>query len=59
MQRVSVRTLVLMVELLIAIVALQCLPAAKPVKAGAVWLAGSSTHGTPALSEANDCTVKI
>ena len=38
--RVSLRTLILMLELLVAVVALQYLAAVKPVQAGAVWLAG-------------------
>ncbi len=57
MQRVSIRTLALMVELLLAVVAVQCLPAAKPVKAGAVWLAGNSTGDVSTPSEVNDCPV--
>ena len=40
MQRVSVRTLVLMLELLLAVVAWQYLTVAKPAKADAIWLAG-------------------
>jgi hypothetical protein len=43
MQRVSIRTLALMVELLIAIAAQQYLAAPRMVKADAVWLAGSCT----------------
>ena len=39
MSRVSMRTLVLMLELLVAVVALQYLAMAKPVKADAVWVA--------------------
>jgi hypothetical protein len=58
MQRVSIRTLALMVELLLAVVALQCLPPAKPARASAVWLAGNGTGNTPAPSEVNDCTVE-
>lgn len=40
MQRVSVRTLILMLELLTAILALQYIVAVKPAQAGAVWLEG-------------------
>jgi len=43
MQRVSIRTLALMVELLIAIAAQQYLAAPRVVKADAVWLAGNGT----------------
>ena len=39
MQRVSIRTLVLMVELLAAVVGFQYVMAARPVKADAIWLA--------------------
>jgi hypothetical protein len=43
MQRVSIRTLALMVELLIAVAAYQYLATLRPAKAGAVWLAGNCT----------------
>lgn len=59
MQRVSIRTLALMVELLIAVVALQYRAPARPVRAGAVWLAGNGAGAMPAPSEANDCTIEI
>ena len=39
MPRVSLRTLILMLELLVAVVALQYLTVAKPTKANAIWLA--------------------
>ena len=39
MQRVSFRTLVLLLELLIAVVAMQYVTMVTPVQAGAVWLA--------------------
>ena len=39
MPRVSVRTLILMVELLVAVVAWQYLTAAQPANANALWLA--------------------
>lgn len=58
MQRVTIRTLALMVELLLGVVALQCLPQAKPPRADAVWLAGNSTADMPAPSEVNDCTIE-
>lgn len=38
-QRVSIRTLVLMLELLVAVVALQYVTLVKPARADAVWLA--------------------
>jgi len=41
MQRVSIRTLALMVELLIAVAAHQYLTTFRPVKADAIWLAGN------------------
>lgn len=37
--RVSLRTLILMLELLVAVVALQYLTVAKPAKANVIWLA--------------------
>jgi len=58
MQKVTIRTLALMVELLLGVVALQCLPQTRPPRAGAVWLAGNSTADTPAPSEVNDCTIE-
>ena len=39
MQRVSIRTLVLLLELLISVVAVQYVTMATPVQADAVWLA--------------------
>ncbi len=39
MQRVSIRTLVLLLELLIAVVAMQYVTMITPVRAGAVWVA--------------------
>jgi hypothetical protein len=47
-QRVSLRTLVLMLELLAAVVGLQIAAAARPAKAGAVWLAGDCRVAAPA-----------
>lgn len=50
MPRVSLRTLVLTLELLVAVVALQYVAAMKPAQAGAVWLAEDSpaTMSAPA-----------
>jgi len=48
-----------MVELLIAVVALQYRAPARPVRAGAVWLAGNGASAMPVPSEANDCTIEI
>ena len=39
MPRVSLRTLILMVELLVAVLALQYLTTAKPAQANVLWLA--------------------
>jgi hypothetical protein len=39
MSRVSLRTLILMLELLVAVVALQYLTMAKPVQADTLWVA--------------------
>jgi len=58
MKRVSVRTLALMVELLLAVVAIQCLSSVRPVKASARWLAGNGPIHTSSPSEANDCAVE-
>ena len=50
MPRVSLRTLILTLELLVAVVALQYVAATKPAQAGAVWLAddGPATMSAPA-----------
>jgi hypothetical protein len=47
---VTLRTLVLMVELLLAVLALQYLATIRPAKAGAVWLANDrpATMSAPA-----------
>jgi hypothetical protein len=50
MQRVSIRTLVLLLELLIAVVAMQYVTMVTPVQAGAVWLA--TDYGAPASAPA-------
>jgi len=57
MERVSVRTLSLMVVLLLAVVAIQCVAPAKPVRASAVWLAGNGPQNTSGPCEANDCSI--
>jgi hypothetical protein len=49
--RVSVRTLVLMLELLAAVVGFQCVTAARPAKADAVWLAGDALVVAPSPAE--------
>lgn len=52
MKRVSVRTLALMLNLLLAVVSYQYLAVVRqPVKAGAIWLAGNG-----AVVEPNQCT---
>ncbi|HNS22088.1 MAG TPA: hypothetical protein PKH24_16410 [Sedimentisphaerales bacterium] len=58
MKRVSIRTLALMVELLLAVVAIQCLSSVRPVKASAVWLAGNGPIPMSSPSEANDCALE-
>jgi hypothetical protein len=53
MSRVSMRTLVLMLELLVAVVAFQYLAAVRPAKADAIWLAGDCiTLAQPAVEPA-------
>ena len=49
-QRVSIRTLVLMLELLAAVVGFQY-TAARPAKADAVWLAGDCRTVPPSAVE--------
>jgi hypothetical protein len=51
MQRVSIRTLVLMLELLVAVVALQYMVMVRPARAGAIWLARDSTPAVQTPSE--------
>lgn len=48
MPRVSIRTLALMVELLIAVIAVQFLTMPRPASADAVWLAGDCLALPPA-----------
>jgi hypothetical protein len=43
MQRTSLRTLVLLMELFVAVVSLQYLAGIRPGKASAIWLAGNCT----------------
>jgi hypothetical protein len=51
MQRVSMRTLVLLLELLAAVVAFQYLAAVRTAKADAVWLAGDCSAGPSSTAE--------
>ena len=53
--RVSLRTLILTLELLAAVVALQYLAATRPAQAGAVWLANDrpATMSAPAEARAD------
>ncbi len=53
--RVSLRTLILMLELLVAVIALQYLTALRPTKPGAVWLADDrpATMSAPAEASAD------
>ncbi len=57
MQRTTVRTLVLLLELFAAVVSLQYLAAMKPARAGAVWLAGNCTASPPAATQPADDAV--
>ncbi len=50
---VSLRTLLLMLELLIAVIALQYLTAVKTVQAGAVWLADARPAAVSPTAEAS------
>jgi hypothetical protein len=57
MQRVSLRTLALLLELLVAVAAFQYL-AAQPVKADAVWLGGDCVIVTsPAAGQTGTAAV--
>ena len=59
MKRVSVRTLALMLNLLLAVVSYQYLAVVRqPVEAGAVWLAGSRTVIEPNQCAGNHCQVR-
>ena len=55
MQRVSGRTLVLLLELLAAVVAFQYLAAARTAKADAVWLAGDGAPVAQIPCEQTHC----
>jgi hypothetical protein len=57
MQRLSTRTLILMLELLVAVVSLQYIVAIRSARAGAVWLADDCHTTLPTPAEVNDCTV--
>jgi len=50
MPRVSLRTLILMLELLVAVLAWQYLTLAAPVNASAIWMAGDC-HTASSLQE--------
>ena len=54
MQRVSLRTLVLMVELLVAVVAIQYIAVVSPPRTDAVWLARDGLVPLAAPSEPID-----
>jgi len=58
MERTSLRTLVLLLELLTAVVSLQYIVGIRSARAGAVWLAGDRAVSLPAPAEVNDCTVE-
>lgn len=51
MQRVSMRTLVLLLELLAAVGAFQYMTAARTAKADAVWMAGDGVAWAPPAAE--------
>lgn len=52
MHGTSARTLVLLLELFVAVVALQYLAAIRPVRTGVVWLADDCATGISAPSDA-------
>ncbi len=54
MQRTTLRTLVLLLELFAAVVSLQYLTAIRPARADAVWLAGNSPAYPPAPARTVD-----
>jgi hypothetical protein len=57
-QQVSIRTLVLMLELLAAVVGFQCVTAVRPAPADAVWLAGHcSALIPPPAAQTNQATI--
>ncbi len=53
-QRVSLRTLILMLELLVAVVALQYLTVANPAKANVIWLAADCHTASSIQARAAD-----
>ena len=55
--RVSLRTLILMVELLVAVIAIQYLTPAKPIRPDAVWLAAdvAASPSAPACQLDDPC----
>ena len=57
MKRVTLRTLILTLELLAAVVAFQYMASIRAVHASAVWLGGSDAIAIPAPCEANDCAI--
>ncbi len=59
MKRVSVRTLALMLNLLLAVVSHQYLVVTRQaVQAGAIWLAGNHTVAEPNQCASDPCTAK-
>lgn len=56
MRRVSVRTLVLLMELLAFVVAYQCLDWTKPAKADVIWLAADVVEAGEAEPESAGMT---
>jgi len=55
MQRTSWRTLVLLIELLVAVASVQYLGAVRPARASAIWLAGTGAAESPTPSpDVND-----
>lgn len=54
MQRTTLRTLILLLELFAAVVSLQYLATIRSARAGAVWLAGDCATTPPASSQTTD-----
>lgn len=55
MQRASWRTLVLLIELLVAVASVQYLGTIRPARASAIWLAGTGAAESPTPSpDVND-----
>jgi hypothetical protein len=57
MQRTSLRTLVLLLELFAAVVSLQYLVGVNSARASAIWLAGESAANSPAPAQDVNDTV--